>query len=414
MILSIKYFLKFIKTMTKKIPVTVLSWFLWSWKTTLLKHILENRKNLKVALIVNDMAELNIDAKLISKDIELSQTEEKMIELTNGCICCTLRDDLIKEIHKIAKFDKKYDVIIIESTWISEPVPVAQTLTYPDDVSGINLSEIVRLDTMVTVVDAKDFLKNFWSQDMLSDRNWQENTDDRAIVDLMTEQVEFCDVIVLNKISEISENEKQRVKTILTWLNPNAKIIETDYWKVKFSEIVNSWKFDLKKAEEAPLWVQELKNWGHKNHTPETEEYWIKSFVYRTFKPFHPKRFLDFVGKEWKWVIRSKWIFWLATRNNLALSWSQAWWSVRVDPAWRWASSFSKEELADFPEIIEELKEYENFKYWDRRQEMVIITIADNEKYLREMLDKCLLTDEEFEKWENFWKNLEDKFPTWI
>lgn len=399
--------------MIKKIPVTVLSWFLWSWKTTLLKHILENRKNLKVALIVNDMAELNIDARLISQDIELSETEEKMIELTNGCICCTLRDDLIQEIHKLATSTKNYDVIIIESTGISEPVPVAQTLTYPDDVSGVNLSEIIKLDTMVTVVDAKNFLENFWSDEMLSDRNWQENTDDRAIVDLMTEQVEFCDVIVLNKISEISENEKIRVKTIITWLNPSAEIIETDFWKVDFNKIVNTWKFDLEKAEEAPLWVQELKNWWHHNHTPETEEYWIKSFIYRAFKPFHPKRFLEFVNEQWEWVIRSKWIFWLATRQDLALSWWQAWWSVKVDPAWKWADSLSKEELEEFPEIMEELKEYKNFKYWDRRQEMVIITIADNEKYLRERLDKCLLTEEEFEKWPNFWKNFEDKFPTW-
>lgn len=399
--------------MKRKIPVTVLSWFLGSWKTTLLKNILENRKNIKVALIVNDMAELNIDSKLISNDVELSQTEEKMIEMSNGCICCTLRDDLIQEIYKLVNSEKNYDVIIIESTWISEPVPVAQTLTYTDDVSGINLSEIVKIDSMVTVVDAKEFLKNFWSQEILSDRNWEAwEWDDRTIVDLMTEQIEFCDTIILNKISEISEDEKKRVKTILKWLNPDAEIIETDFWKVPFNKIINTGKFDLEKAETAPLWVKELQNWGHHNHTPETEEYWIKSFIFKSFKPFHPKRFLDFIGQEWSWVIRSKWIFWLATRMDYALIWWQAWWSVKVDPAWKWASALSPEELNFYPEIKKELESFSE-KYWDRRQEMVIITIEDNKDFLIKKLNECLLTDEEFEKWPDFWKDFEDKFPKW-
>lgn len=402
--------------MRKKIPVTVLSWFLGSWKTTLLKHILENRKNLKVALIVNDMAELNIDARLISNDVELSQTEEKMVELSNGCICCTLRDDLIQEIHKLATSDKNYDAIIIESTGISEPVPVAQTLTYPDDISGINLSELIRLDSMVTVVDAKNFLENFWSQEMLTDRGWEAwEWDERTIVDLMTEQVEFCDTIVLNKISEINDDEKLRVKRILKWLNPEAELIETDFWKVDFEKIINTNKFDLEKAESAPLWVKELQNWWHHNHTPETEEYWIKSFIYRAFKPFHPKRFLDFIGSgnDWEWVIRSKGIFWLATRNDYGLLWGQAGGSVKVDPAWKWWSALSSEELEFFPEVKEELKEYSKNKYWDRRQEIVIITIANNEEFLRKKLDECLLTEEEFEKWPEVWKTFEDKFPSW-
>lgn len=403
--------------MTRKIPVTVLSWFLGSWKTTLLTHILENRKNLKVALIVNDMAELNIDARLISNDVELSQTEEKMVELSNGCICCTLRDDLIQEIYKIATSEKKYDAIIIESTGIAEPVPVAQTLTYPDDISGINLSELIRLDSMITVVDAKNFLENFWSQEMLTDRGWEAwEWDERTIVDLMTEQVEFCDTIVLNKISEISEDEKLRVKRILKGLNPDAELIETDFWKVDFEKIINTNKFDLEKAESAPLWVKELQNGWHQNHTPETEEYWIKSFVYRAFKPFHPKRFLDFIGSgdDWEWVIRSKWIFWLATRNDYWLLWWQAGGSVKVDPAWKWASALSSEELAFYPEIKEDLKEYSKYKYWDRRQEIVIITIANNEEILRKKLNECLLTEEEFEKWPEIWKAFEDKFPTWM
>lgn len=229
----------------------------------------------------------------------------------------------------------------------------------------------------------------------------------------MTEQVEFCDVIVLNKISTISEDDKKRIRAILVGLNPMAEIIETDFGRVDFDKIIDTGKFDKEKAEEAPLWVQELKSGGHHHHTPETEEYGIKSFIYRAFKPFHPNRFLDFVNEEWPGVIRSKGIFWIASRNNWAFSWSQAGGSVNVDPAGRWAASFLENELKNFPEISEELAEYKSFPYGDRRQELVIISIEDNEEYIKNRLNSCLLTDEEMREGPEVWKNYVDNFPQW-
>ncbi|MBP6981904.1 GTP-binding protein [Candidatus Gracilibacteria bacterium] len=395
------------------IPVTILSGFLGSGKTTLLKNILENRAGLKVALIVNDMAEINVDANLIKDGIELSQTEEKLVEMSNGCVCCTLREDLLIEVKRLAEAGK-YDAIIVESTGVGEPVPIAQTFSYVDDESVIDLSKLVRLDTMVTVVDAKEFLKNFSSAESLKDRSWEATPEDeRTIVDLLVEQVEFCDVLIVNKISEISEEEKKVLRSLLKGLQPTAEYIETDWGKVDITRVLNTELFSMEKAENGPLWMRELQSGGHKNHTPETEEYGISSFIYRRNKPFHPERFLTLANTEWKGVIRSKGLFWLASRNNVAGSWGQAGGSVRVDPAGSWLSALPKEQLDLYPEYQMELLEFKDHPYQDRRQELVIITIKENKEEIETMLDTALLTDAEMLAGPEIWKDYHDGFPKW-
>ncbi len=399
--------------MDKRIPVTILSGFLWSGKTTLLKHILENRAWLKVALIVNDMAEINVDANLIKQGVTLSQTEEKLVEMQNGCVCCTLRGDLLIEVKRLAE-ENKYDAIIVESTWVGEPVPIAQTFSYVDEESGIDLSSLVRLDTMVTVVDAQWFLANFSTAETLKDRAWEATPEDeRTIVDLLVDQVEFCDVIVVNKISKITEEEKATLRAILKWLQPTAQYIETDWGKVDLDQVINTGLFTMEKAENSTLWMRELQSGGHKGHTPETEEYGISSFIYKRDRPFHPERFLALANREWPWVIRSKWIFWLASRNNLAGSWGQAGGSVRVDPAWSWLSALPQEQLDKYPEYQVELLAFAGNLYQDRRQELVIITIRWNQSELETMLDSTLLTDEEMLAWPEIWKTYQDGFPVW-
>lgn len=389
----------------KKIPVTVLSWFLGAWKTTLLNNILKNRAGLKVAVIVNDMSELNVDAHLVKNEISFSRTEEKLVEMSNGCICCTLREDLLKEVMKLCE-NGSYDALIIESSGISEPVPVAQTFTYIDEETGIDLSKFAQLDTMVTVVDAVSFLKDFKSPDNLTDRNMGLNEEDaRPIVNLLVDQIEFCDVLIVNKISEISETEKITLRKILKWLQPIAKVIETNFSRIDLKEIIHTGLFDYQKAENSAGWIKELEQGGHKNHTSEKDEYGITSFVYERKRPFHPERFWKLANNERPGVIRSKWLFWLASNNEYGFNRSQAGGSSKVDLAGRRVSSFSEKEIKHLdPDAQDHYYVFKNLEWGDRMTQLVIIGIHHNRKEIETLLDSALLTEQEFaaKNWSEF------------